>query len=379
MRTARARRMGGAGGEIRLDLCFVIPIHNEGHHLPEFLASLHADERSCGEVAFLLVDNASTDSSAMVLAAHPDVRSGRWHAIREPRVGKFFAIRRGTAHAVERLQARRIGFLDADTQLARGWIAAAAKTVALAGESFGYTYGPYSYSGFAHLPTFHQAYEAYERVLHALIATSGWFSHGSGGVYPASLLLRYFAGAEVTTEMDLRQSLFALSAGGRPTLNSEPIVSSGRRIVRDRAHLHAWCLYDPAFYAEKDINDERKVDLKRSAAPDLDPDLIGAFFASRARKLACRNLVPLALFDRSGTLTERVGEMLSPAGRTSLRRLRRAVGADAVFLTRRFESLVRTVERRRVGRELARTIEERMVDAYRSPPVEARYAAAGRS
>ena len=51
-------------------ISFVVPAHNEEHHLPATLAAVHAAAAAVGEpYEAIVVDDASTDATATVSAA----------------------------------------------------------------------------------------------------------------------------------------------------------------------------------------------------------------------------------------------------------------------------------------------------------------------
>jgi hypothetical protein len=348
----------------RSPLALVVPFHNEERHLPKLIASLRAQRRHGVPIVF--VDNASRDGSRRLLDACEELRAGTWQCLDEPRVGKFHAMKAGTVFCAERFGARWVSFLDADAYCADAdWLATCAGIVAAQGGDLGYVYAPFRYDGIEHLATFARAYAAYQSALIDLVTQVGWLANGQGFVAAADVLERYFARAQVTTEIDLRVSLLALHEGRRGHFHAGLIVSSPRRTLVHQANFTAWCFYEPDFYTRKDINAAAKLSLDGPAlAGDLRPEDVGRFFARRALKLVARHLMPLVLFDRSSDPVERIGRLLdielSPAAFAALREHARP---ECLFGAG-FEAMVGAIEAHPVGRELARRIERRMQDRH---------------
>ncbi|HXQ23452.1 MAG TPA: glycosyltransferase family A protein [Candidatus Acidoferrales bacterium] len=344
-------------------LALIVPFYNEERYLPTLIASLRAQRGATVPVVF--VDNASTDGSAALLHRCHEIGAGDWIAIREPRVGKFYAMRTGLTFCVEQLGARHVGFLDADSYAADGtWLH---NSVAACRQgSLGYAYSPCVHFCFERLPTLAGAYRACDVVMRLLIGQVGWFGNSAGAVYGAELLAHYFATAAVTTEIGLRCSLLALAQAREARLNPTPIMTSVRRIVANADNLRAWCFYERAFYLTKDINAPLKLDIKQSTQPvDLSREDVPRFFARQAVKCACRNLIPLALFDASGSLQQRITAALGIDAIAQLMPdLQRFRGRTEFILADHFELMLDAIARHPASAVLVQHIERLMVGRY---------------
>ncbi len=339
----------------RTPVVAVVAYHNEERYLPALIASLRAQRGAAVPVVF--VDNASTDGSAALLRRCDEVHDGLWMCIEEPRVGKFFAMRTAAAFAADRFDAGHVAFLDADSYCADDeWLA---NGVRLAAKSrCGYAYSPLRYFGAEHLPTFVAAYNAYETVLNDLIRRVGWLANGMGFLCAADVLRQYFESAQVTTEMDLRLSLLALCERRAALLNPSMIMSSARRIVVNRRNLEAWCFYDPAYYWQKDINTEIKLDLNAPAAvDDLHPDMVAQFFQRRSLKLASHHLAPLVIFDSSDGFLRRLSDAFgADIGVSLMRDLGHLRGQREPLLSNGFEVMIARIAAHPACMELGRRI-----------------------
>jgi glycosyltransferase involved in cell wall biosynthesis len=347
----------------------VVPFHNEQHHLPRLIESLRNQEAPRVPVVF--VDNASADGSRTLVEGCDEVRRDAWLVIGEPRVGKFHAMRSAAAFCRERFAAPYVGFVDADSYFADAqWLATCLDIVSHGSGPLGYTYSPFRYFGCEHLVNFQGAYRAYQSVLVSLMEHVGWLANGQAFVCAADLLGAYFERAPVTTEMDLRLSLLALSQRRRAEWLPALVMTSARRITVSPQSFAAWCFYDHAFYAAKDINAATKVDLRAPAtAHDLEPAQIGHCFRRRAVKLVCRNLIPLLVFDRSALFLERLGARYGPEIATQVARAFRSLGRQDVLASpTQFEAMVSAIEAHPASTDLCRSIEQEMCTAYRRAP-----------
>jgi len=347
------------------DLALVVPFHNEERYLPSLIESLQV--QSVQNVPVVFIDNASTDGSAALVQRCQEVRTGKWTCIEERKVGKVYAVKTATAFCMERLGARHVGFLDADSYCAdSNWVRNSLEIVDGADGRFGYAYSPLVYFGFDELPTFKSAYLAYEGVLRFLVENVGWSAHGLGFVCSADLLTRYFESAQITTEFDLRCSLLALSDGRRAHLNPAPLATSGRRIIVNAKNFASWCFYNREFYSKKDINAETKVDLNTpTPVEDLQPNMIGEFFRRRAMKITCRHLIPLAVFDRSSFFCEKIRWILGVDLTEECNGPFRRFPENTEFLlTDRFEAMIRAIERNPASAALATPIENLMRERF---------------
>jgi glycosyltransferase involved in cell wall biosynthesis len=341
----------------RPDLSVLVPIHNEERRLPELIASLRA--QTMPGFSVVLVDNASIDGTARILAACPEVRSGRWTVVRESRIGKFHALRSGNAFLAERFRSPLVALMDADTQLDdAGWLERAATEATRIGASFGFAYCLFRYTGVDHLPRLATAIRAGEDTAWQIAGDAGWYALGCCSVHPADLLTSYLERAAPAAEMDLRQSLHALRMGREAVYAPGVVFSPARRIVASPAALRRWSFYDRRYYRDRDINRTRKVDLENpQPVRDLDPASVERLLERRGRKIACRNVVPLALFEpRQGRMLAWVEARLSARARASLHELRREVASSELHLSDRFESLVQSIERRALGREMSAVV-----------------------
>ncbi len=122
-------------------LAVVVPFHNEIRHLPPLFESLRA--QSAQDVPVVFVDNASDDGSGLVVRQCPEVQRGHWLYIAETRTGKFNAVRTATAFCAERLGARAIAFLDADSCYGSAeWLVRGRDLADAAAARLGYVYAP---------------------------------------------------------------------------------------------------------------------------------------------------------------------------------------------------------------------------------------------
>ena len=90
----------------------IVCAYNESAYLGSCLTSLRSQSRVPDEI--LVVDNASTDGTVLVAAAHPGVR-----VVSEPRKGLVLARERGRTAAAGRL----LVYLDADCRAPADWLA----------------------------------------------------------------------------------------------------------------------------------------------------------------------------------------------------------------------------------------------------------------
>ena len=346
-------------------LALVVPFHNEERHLPTLIASLRLQRGHTVPIVF--IDNGSTDRSRRLLERCDEVAAGTWLCVDEPRVGKFHAMRTGTAFCVERFSVGHVGFVDADSYLASDdWVSRGIQTLESGRHDLGYIYSPIRYYGFEQLPVFARAYRAYESVLAFLVERVGWLANGQGFVAPAATLTRYFETAQVTTEIDLRVSLLALWEGRRGHLNPGVLMTSARRIVVNARNFAAWCFYEPDFYSGKDINAPVKLDLDAPVAvDDLQPSMVGRFFARRALKIVSRHLLPLAIFDAHSLAPARIGAVLG------IELTRQTLAAFAPFtlttehlFTERFEAMIEAIAGHPVSAVLAEHIASLMHAEY---------------
>jgi glycosyltransferase involved in cell wall biosynthesis len=108
-----------------MDLCVVIPAHNEQDRLPAQLDALLAQECD-GEWEILVVDNASTDGTADLVRRVAD-RAERLRLVHAPsRADQSYAANVG----VSATSADAVAFCDADDVIAPGWVAAMARGLA---------------------------------------------------------------------------------------------------------------------------------------------------------------------------------------------------------------------------------------------------------
>jgi glycosyltransferase involved in cell wall biosynthesis len=282
----------------------IVPFHNEAQNIERVMGSLSMQRRPCDVI---LVDNGSSDGSAGRVGRWPQVRDGEWTLVSEPRVGKFFALRTGVREAIRR-GAEHVGVIDADSFVGHAWTTALAAILDEAPD-VGFVFGPLRYDGFDAMPVFRRAYRAYNATAEWLMARIVWFAPGSNGVFSAELFDRYLATGVVSTELDFRPSALALWEGRSARLNRTPVFTSPRRVIASDRHFDAWCFYHRDYYEGRDINAETKTDFSRhSAVADLAADRISDVFRRRAVRIVCRNLIPLALFDRRGVIRERIRE-----------------------------------------------------------------------
>jgi glycosyltransferase involved in cell wall biosynthesis len=98
-------------------LSIVIPAYNEENYLGPCLAAILREiERTEARVEVLVVDNASTDDTPLIAQAHAGVM-----VVREPEKGLTRARQRGLIST----SAPLVAYVDADTRMPEGWIAAA--------------------------------------------------------------------------------------------------------------------------------------------------------------------------------------------------------------------------------------------------------------
>jgi glycosyltransferase involved in cell wall biosynthesis len=97
-----------------MKMSFVIPAYNEEACIGACISSVRRQMRASGCAGeIIVVDNASTDRTAAIASAWPDVR-----VVFEPRKGLLFARQRG----FEESRGDLLACIDADTIVPRGWI-----------------------------------------------------------------------------------------------------------------------------------------------------------------------------------------------------------------------------------------------------------------
>ena len=289
-----------------MDLAVVVPFHNEERYLPSLVRALR--EQTTQDVPIVFIDNASIDGSAAVVRQTEEVRIGKWIYLAEPRIGKLHAIRTATAYCRDQFDARHIGFLDSDSYPSdRAWLSNSLDIIDAADGQLGFTYSPLRYVGFEEFPVFKSAYLAYEGVQHDIMKAVGWLANGQGFVCSAETMTTYLTRAQLTTEFDLRSALLALMEGRQAYLNPTLLVTSGRRITVNARNFEAWCFYEREDYSKKDINANAKLNLDvPERVVDLAPRMVRRFFERRASKLVARHILPLAIFDPSGSYFDRI-------------------------------------------------------------------------
>jgi hypothetical protein len=143
-------------------------------------------------------------------------------------------------------------------------------------------------------------------------------------------------------------------------------MSSGRRIVVDAMNFELWCFYRREFYLKKDINAASKKNLNAPhALEDLPRDEIEHFFERQAVKIACRNLIPLAVFDESDIFLEKLeGYLGFKQIGDIVRRFRGFAFSIDFILTQEFEALVGAIELDPSTIVISKRIADLMRDRY---------------
>lgn len=347
------------------DIALVVPFYNEERFLPSLMESLRA--QSIQNILIVFIDNGSTDRSVALIQGCQEVKTGKWTCIEERTIGKFHAMKTATAFCTQQLGVRNVGFLDADSYLGDpAWVHNSLEIIEGANGRLGFTYSHIVYFGFDGLPVFKSAYLAYEHVLRFLVENVGWLANGQGFVCSTQVLKRYFREAELTTEIDLRCSLLALSQGRRAYFNPGVLVSSGRRMIVNAKNFAAWCFYEREFYSKKDINAQQKLNLNTPAlVQDLPHERVEQFFRRRAMKITCRHLIPLAIFDASSYYLERLKTVLGVDVAAKLNRTTRRFRENTGYLlTDEFETMIKEIERDPATIALANYLEELMRERY---------------
>jgi len=119
-------------------LSLIIPAYNEEAYLADCLKSASAELRANGDrgpFEIIVVDNASTDRTAEIASAFPDVR-----VTHEPRKGLTQARQRG----FEEARGEILAYVDADTRMPPGWIGRVLDAYG-SGERIVCVSGPYVY------------------------------------------------------------------------------------------------------------------------------------------------------------------------------------------------------------------------------------------
>ena len=325
-------------------LAFIVPFYNEERCLPRLIESLRSQHGA--EVPVVFVNNGSTDGSPELVRRCEEVRGGRWHCIDESHVGKFYALQAGTSYCVNRYGAEYVGCFDADAYHGSSeWLRTGCAILDRALPEFGYTYSPFTYVGFDRLPRFRAAYLAYQAGLNQLIESVGWGLNGLGFIAAADLVSEYWACAAPGSCIDMPLSLFLLSRGRQPVLHPGCLVSSGRRIMVNAENFMAWCFFRGGYYASKDINSPRKVDLNQSTVvDDLREDQIDEFFERRATKVICRDFIPLAIFDTHGVVFDRLGIRFGNPLANALRVALAPLADVEAVMHAQYENLVARIE-----------------------------------
>jgi glycosyltransferase involved in cell wall biosynthesis len=340
----------------------VVPFHNEAADLPAAIASLRGQRLA--NVPVIFVDNGSRDGSATLVRQCPEVASGRWSLIAEERVGKYRAMAAGVACCRERFGASHVAFLDADSTCAPDWLESAMSALIASDGTAGYVYSPYSYLGFDRLPVFDLAYRAVERVTGFIIEQVGWFGNCAGATFAADVLDAFLARAGAVSEQGLRCSLLALATRRAGILSRSRFFTSARRIVATEQNFTQWCFYDRGFYLRKDINAPSKAAMNANLRElDLTPSAIPLFFRRQAVKIACRNLVPLVMFDRDRRIAGRLAAALGARVLDDM--LARVDGIRwhaSLITSHQFETLLHTIGMTCAESALVETV-ERMIAA----------------
>ncbi len=81
----------------RLDASIIIASHNGAASLPRCFAALEAQEPVNAKVEYILVDNASTDTTRSIMQEFTGSRGGK--TLHEPRKGKSYALNQALQHA----------------------------------------------------------------------------------------------------------------------------------------------------------------------------------------------------------------------------------------------------------------------------------------
>lgn len=311
-------------------LALVVPFHNEVRHLPKLLQSLA--QRPHPHLPIVFVDNASTDGSADVIT-DPPPGSAPWYRRQASRIGKFHAMAAGTSFSLDELGCSHVAFLDADCVSPEGaWLSAATDDVQRRGTGLGYLHSPFVFHDIDTCARFASAYRTYVEVEGLLADRVSWFGHAGAAVYEGQTLAEYLGRAPATAEIGLRLSLFALARGHAGVRNPTPVYTSARRLLASQRNFRAWVGYRRAFYAEKDLNAADKIDLAvHDPTLDLAPDEVEWFFERQAIKFAGRNLLPLAIFDRSDRVRARLEQFFSLDLSAAMRRLRPHADADCLL------------------------------------------------
>ena len=326
-------------------LAVVVPFHNEERHLPRLIDSLRSQRDADLPVVF--VNNASTDRSPDLVRQCDEVRTGRWDYLDERRIGKFYALKAGISHCIERYRAEYVGGFDADTHHGSpDWLRTALTIVERATSDFGYTYSPFIYSGFDHLPRFRGTYLAYQRCLNRLIARIGWGLNGLGFIAAAAAAAEYLARARAGSSLDVPLSLFLLSQGRQAIHHPGLLISSGRRIVANGENFRSWCFFRGRYYSHKDINSPHKLDLNQpGVVDDLREEQTDEFFQRRATKLVCRDFIPLGVFDAQGVVFERIAAGFGTNVVGGIRAAFAHLGTHTeFFMAGRFDDLTKQIE-----------------------------------
>lgn len=97
-------------------LSIIIPAYNEARYLPDCITSIQREiqrNASDADVEVLVIDNASTDSTAEIAGSFPGVK-----VVHEREKGLTWARQKGLSAACGDL----LAFVDADTKMPQGWI-----------------------------------------------------------------------------------------------------------------------------------------------------------------------------------------------------------------------------------------------------------------
>ncbi len=332
-----------ASGAAACALAVAVPFHNEATHLPAAIACLRAQHASSIPVVF--VDNASTDGSAALVRACPEVGAGRWVCVSEPRVGKCYAMARAAAWCRDRRGATYVAFLDADTTTDAGWLDALTAALAAAPRPAGFVYSPCSFNGLDRVPVFAEAYRAVDLAIRVLADQVGWFGNSAAAAFAVDLIDEFLERAGATSEQGLRCSLLSLARGRPGVLARTGVRTSARRLLVSDENLRGWGFYDRTFYRDKDINSPHKAGFAASGAGDLAPAEVQRFYARQAVKISCRSLIPLAMFDRTGEMLARISSVFGPDVAHELQARLEGLEWSADYVTSdRFEARLRLIE-----------------------------------
>lgn len=234
-------------------ISLVIPAYNEEKYLGKCLE--HAIKNSDGKFSeIIVIDNASTDNTAKIASSFPGVR-----VVREDKKGLTKARQRGFIEAKGDI----IAFVDADTQLPKGWIDSVIKEFER-DKNLACISGPYIYHDMSRL------HQAMVKIYWLVLAYPTYLSLGYmvvGGNFAISkTALTKMGGFDTSIEFygeDTNIARRASEVGKVKFRLSLPMHTSGRRLhgqgIFKTMNIYLYAFISEAFFKKQVKKDYRDI------------------------------------------------------------------------------------------------------------------------